>query len=221
MKIEYLYRDSEIVAINKPCGVPVQPDHYEVKDIQTQVSEEMGSPYHLINRIDRPVSGIVLLASSPKSMKAYQSLWQQHAVQKDYLAIAQGHLEEDNGILINRLYKGANNKAYVVPEPQGKRAALDYQVVERLDRYTIVKVSLHSGRFHQIRCQLAHIGHPVGGDVKYGARRRNVDRSIHLHSWKLFLPDREIVAPVPERDNLWKAVRESLIEKGLISSEKG
>jgi 23S rRNA pseudouridine1911/1915/1917 synthase len=106
---------------------------------------------------------------------------------------------------------GKNNKSFVSQRPDAQQAVLHYRIVTKGDRYTLVEVDLETGRHHQIRVQLAAIGHPIKGDLKYGAKRSNPDGSIHLHARRVALPHPvggaplEVVAPLP-KEALWQAL---------------
>ena len=123
--------------------------------------------------------------------------------------------ESESGTLTHYLKKGSKSKKSLVyndASKGGKKSILNYQVLKSLDNYHLLEVELETGRFHQIRSQLAAIGSPIKGDVKYGAKRKNQDRSIHLHARKLVFThpfnneEITVVAEVPQNDNLWKSI---------------
>jgi len=132
--------------------------------------------------LDRPVSGVVIFAKTRKSAAQLSEMLQKGQFIKKYLAAVQNKPNEEEGELIHYLNK-RNFKAFVSKTPgNGKLAKLKYKIVGQSDHYTFLEIDLKTGRFHQIRAQLAAMGCPVKGDVKYGARRANKDRSIHLHA---------------------------------------
>ncbi len=205
---EYIvYEDEQIVLINKPSGILTQPDTKSKSDLLTLTSEYLGYPAFLVHRIDRPASGLILYAKSQKSANAMSALFRKKTIQKEYLAL----LEKNGDLLpvgqlehfLNKNSK--NNKSYV--EPTGKKAILQYEILKTLDNYYLVKINLKTGRHHQIRAQFAAEGFPIKGDNKYGAKRNNRDRSIHLHAWKITLPELKTqTGELPLTDPLWAVV---------------
>jgi 23S rRNA pseudouridine1911/1915/1917 synthase len=168
----------------------------------------LGSPH----RIDRPTSGIVIFCRNSRSLERMNEIFREKKIQKIYWAVVKNQPPKDEDKLIHFLKKNeVKNKSFSYEkEIAGSvRAELDYKVIAKSDKYFLLKVQLHTGRHHQIRAQLSHIGCPVKGDVKYGFDRPNEDASIHLHSRKAeFLhPSKKelltIVAPVPD-EKLWK-----------------
>jgi 23S rRNA pseudouridine1911/1915/1917 synthase len=208
-----LYNDQTLIIVNKPPSVPAQPDPTGDPSLLEMAQRIVGHPLFVVHRIDRPVSGAVVFAKTPQAAYALSTLFQQHQIQKRYLAIVpllQGG--PTSGTLVHFL--SANNvqnktQAYDFPKPGTKQASLSYRIHAQLERYSVLDIDLHSGRHHQIRVQLAAIGHAIKGDVKYGARRGNPDRSICLHAWKIAFehPETgewiEVTAPLPESEPLW------------------
>ena len=200
-----------IVAI-KPGGMPAVPDKSGDSNLKNILEAYSKHDLHVITRIDRPVSGLCLFAKSKKSAQALSEQLVQQKIDKSYIAIVEKKPEHIEGELINYLIKGRNNKALISDSDQkkAKKAILTYATVTSLDNYTILKIALQTGRFHQIRSQLAHMGCPIKGDVKYGARRKNKDRSIHLHAYELSfthptsLEKKNYTNLPPHEDSLWK-----------------
>lgn len=153
--------------------------------------EKPGNVYlGVIHRLDRPVSGVLLFAKTSKAAERLSSAIQQREIKKTYLAVTGNRPPEIEGVLKHHLLKNEKqNKSYVCqPGVKGsKEAILKYKLIGESDRYFLLEVELITGRHHQIRAQLAHIGCPVKGDLKYGSKRSNPDGSIHLHAWKLQL----------------------------------
>lgn len=202
-----LFQSDKIIACNKPPGMPVQPDKLGESNLLKEMENSTGKKLHLINRIDRPVSGVVLMTDDIKLYNKVKQQWHSDSVVKSYLAIVEGEWKDDEGELVHMLSKGRNHKA--IEHPKGKVSKLSFKKLCTMERYTVLEISIHTGRFHQIRAQLSLSGHPIKGDVKYGARRKNVDRSIHLHSYKISIPGYDVfTAPFPDHDNLWKAASE-------------
>ena len=140
--------------------------------------------------------------------------FRERQVEKVYLAAVANRPEAMEGKLIHYLRRdGRKNKtiAYSDPQKDAKRAELSYRYLDSSDHYHLLEIRLHTGRHHQIRAQLADIGCPIKGDVKYGFRRSNPDRSIHLHAWKLTFhhpvsnQEETITAPLPPQDPVWNA----------------
>jgi 23S rRNA pseudouridine1911/1915/1917 synthase len=208
-----LYKNNQLVAFNKPSGMLTQGDQGEEKSLLDLAEIYSKSKLHLLHRLDRPASGVVLLAKTSRAIQSLSQQFQERTVQKTYLAIVKNKPPEDKDTLTHYLKRHAKSRKSIIvdkDEADAQEAVLQYEVVGTSDNYNLLKINLSTGRFHQIRAQLAAIGCPIKGDVKYGARRKNQDRSIHLHAWKLSFQHPvtkepiELVAPVPE-DNLWKA----------------
>ncbi len=189
-----IYKNNQLIAFNKPPTVPVQPDKSENKSLLELGEIYTKSKLQLLHRIDRPASGIVLFGKTPKATRVLNAQFQERAIKKTYLAVVKTPPEQVAGELRHHLKKNAKyNKAYCHEQPQNgtKEAILTYEIIASSDNYHLLSIDLKTGRHHQIRAQLAAIGSPIKGDVKYGARRSNKDRSIHLHAWKM-----EFVHPV-------------------------
>lgn len=206
-----LYKNNQLIAFNKPAGIPIQPDKTATKSLQDLGEIYAKSNLFIIHRIDRPASGVVVLAKSKKGLARMNVQFQERTIQKTYLAVVKKAPETSEGQLVHYLRKNEKaNKTQVFEEPVkgGKKAILNYKVVGKSDNYTLLEIDLETGRHHQIRAQLAKIGSPIKGDVKYGARRGNKDRSIHLHAWKLSFRHPvtsetvDLVADMPE-DAIW------------------
>jgi 23S rRNA pseudouridine1911/1915/1917 synthase len=184
--------------------------------LKEYIKEKMQKPgpafLGVVHRIDRPVSGVILFARTSKALVRMNELFREKKVKKTYWAVVKNKPPEDAGTLIHYLKKNeAKNKSQAFDhEVAGSlRSWLDYKVVGKSDNYYLLEVSPLTGRHHQIRVQLASIGCPIKGDVKYGFNRSNDDGSIHLHARKVdFIhPVRKeeitLTAPVPE-DVIWK-----------------
>lgn len=183
-----LYKNNQLVALQKPAGVPVQDDLTESKSLKNLAEIYTKSELHVIHRLDRPASGVVLFAKNKKALATLNEQFKQRIIEKTYLAVVKEKPEKDQGELIHYLKKHSKvNKSLVFSTSKhgSKEAKMNYEVIGKNDNYFLLKVRLITGRFHQIRAQLAAIGSPIKGDVKYGFRRKNKDRSIHLHAWKL------------------------------------
>ncbi len=199
--MEVLYEDNHIIIVNKAPGEIVQGDKTGDEPLSEAVKAYIKDKYSkpgavflgVVHRLDRPVSGVVVFARTSKALTRLNDMFRNGAVHKTYNAIvpAENALEppKDNDkewvTLTNWLTRNEKqNKAYCHhKEVSGsKKAILDYRIIGRGDRYALAEIRLHTGRHHQIRCQLAAAGMPIKGDLKYGAKRSNPDGSISLHA---------------------------------------
>lgn len=194
--LKVLYEDNHLIAVYKPAGVLVQADKGGEPCLMDEVKEYLKEKYKkpgnvflgLLHRLDRPVSGIVLFAKTSKGASRLSEQFRNHTIEKIYHAEALGHPQKDKGTLINYLIKDENkNKVAVFDKemPGSQRAELDYEVIKKDGKNSILKIILKTGRSHQIRSQLAHIGHPIKGDLKYGAPDPLLDKSIALSAVSL------------------------------------
>ena len=213
--LSILYKDHQLIALNKAPGIATQPDKTGDIALLALVEAYCRQPLHPVHRLDRPVSGIVLFAKTKSAMAALTEQFRSRTVEKTYLAVVQQLPPEPEGTLVHFVKKNeAKNLAAVTAEerPGTERAELRYRLSGSSDRYHLLEIELITGRHHQIRAQLAAIGCPIKGDVKYGFRRSNRDRSIHLHAWKLAFDHPvsgeriHLEAPVPEGDAVWEAL---------------
>ena len=206
-----------IVALKLP-GMPCVLDKSGDKNLKNLLESYAKHDLHIINRIDRPVSGLALFAKNTTAANFFTEQIKEKKIRKSYLAIVEGKPKESSGELADYLIKTKSNKSVVgkKSDKDSKEARLKFETVLELDNYTILKIELITGRFHQIRSQLSHYGCPIKGDVKYGARRKNKDRSICLHAYELSFRHpvsldykRHKVAPNPN-DSLWKLVPKNI-----------
>lgn len=221
LKKDILFEDNHLIALNKHPGDIVQGDKTGDPALIGMVKEYIKHKYRkpgdvflgLVHRVDRPVSGVVLFARTSKALARMNALLKAREVSKTYWAVSYEAPDPPNGRLQDLLYKDEKkNKSFVTNKPGkgAKEALLDYTLIGKGDRYSFIEVKLHSGRHHQIRVQLSHIGCTIRGDLKYGAPRSNPDGSIHLHAreMRFIHPVRKeevaITAPPPE-DTLWQA----------------
>ena len=170
----------------------------------------------VVHRLDRPVSGVVLFAKTSKALPRLNAMFAEHnKVQKTYWAIVQNRPQKAEGTLthwLTRHEKTNTARAYDKEVPNSKKAVLDYKLIASSERYHLLEIHLHTGRHHQIRCQLAKMGCPIKGDLKYGSPRSNPDGSISLHARKLTFEHPvsheqiSITAPVPN-DRLWQEIK--------------
>ncbi len=213
-----LYKNNQLIAFHKPVMCPVQPDKTGDKSLLELAELYCHSRLHLVHRIDRPVSGVVLFAKTTRALAALHEQFRLRQVQKTYLAVTAHIPVQTEGTLTHYLLKdGRRNRSLIVDKdlPDAQEAILHYRILGSSERYHLWEIQLYTGRHHQIRAQLGAIGCPIKGDDKYGFRRSNLGGSIHLHAWKLAfqhpisLEPVEIIAPLPE-DPLWNAFKSLL-----------
>lgn len=217
--IEIVYSDEQIVVVSKPPGLPSQPDPTGDDDALTLAARVIGVPsshrtLHPVHRIDRPASGLLLFARSSVSAARMTSLLGEGAIVRQYWAVVEGILESDHGTLTHRLVHDRRRNRSIVGST-GKGASLSYRRRTVGERYSLVEVTLATGRHHQIRAQLAAVGHPVRGDLKYGALRSLRGGGIMLHAVRLRIEryrhgPLELTAPPPDLP-LWHALADGLI----------
>ena len=230
--MQLLYEDNHIIAVSKTCHEIVQGDKTGdtplSETVKAYIKEKYQKPGEVFlgvtHRLDRPTTGVVLFARTSKALTRLNAMFQSHEqIRKTYWAI----VSTDNGNRImdkgevrleNYLWRNEKqNKSFVVKPgtKDAKRAVLTYKAIAHSERYTLLEINLETGRHHQIRCQLAAIGCPIKGDLKYGAKRSNPDGGISLHARRIEFvhpvskQDIVITAPVPE-DKLWKALEKQI-----------
>lgn len=191
--MEIVYEDNHIVVVNKKAGEIVQGDKTGDRPLSDEVKQYIKEKYHkpgnvfcgVVHRIDRPVAGLVIFARTSKALERLNDMLREGKIHKTYLALVEGHPEKPEGRLENYLVSdGRINKTFITDaaKPGAKLSKLDYRTVASGERYTLLEVNLLTGRKHQIRAMLAGIGHPIKGDLKYGARRSNRDGGISLQA---------------------------------------
>jgi len=219
MQPQVLYEDNHIIIVNKRPSDLVQGDKTGDISIDKQIKTYLKRKYNkpgdvflgVVHRLDRPVSGIVIFARTSKALTRLNEMLREKQIKKTYWAITANLPREESEHLINYLVRDSvKNKSFISKENKkgAKKAELIYTHIKGSDKYHLTEVELLTGRHHQIRVQLAHIGCPIRGDVKYGAQRTNKDASIHLHARKI-----EFILPVkkepiqleanPPDDPLW------------------
>lgn len=218
---EILYEDNHLLAVNKLPGQIVQGDKTGDEPLSEIMKQFLKEKYDkqgnvfcgVIHRIDRPVSGVLLLAKTSKCLSRMTESFRTREVQKTYWAVVKNKPPKEEGKLIHYLVKNEkNNKSRAFPDEVkgGKLSELTYKIIARSDHYFLLEVNPLTGRHHQIRAQLAAMGCPIKGDIKYGFDRTNKDGSIHLHARKIIFPhpvskqETSISASVPQLDNLWR-----------------
>ncbi len=185
-----LYDDAHFVAFNKPALVPTQPDPTGDASLLQLAEDFLKVKLFVIHRLDRVASGIVVFAKTEAAAANLSKQFQNKETIKTYLAVIESKPPKVKDNLIHFLKKNAANntsKAFDEEIEDSKRAEMRYILRGSSDRYFLLEITLLTGRHHQIRAQLGKIGCPIKGDVKYGARRSNPNRAIHLHAWQLTL----------------------------------
>ncbi len=218
-----VYEDNHIIVVNKAASEIVQGDKTGDTPLSETVKLYLKEKYKkpgnvylgVTHRLDRPVSGLVIFAKTSKALPRLNEMFKSSEVKKTYWAIVKNAPKQQEGILEHYLVRNEKqNKSYAYERemPNSKKAILHYKVIGHSDNYFLLEIDLKTGRHHQIRCQLAKMGCPIKGDLKYGAARSNPDGSICLHSrYVSFIHPVskipiELEAPVPS-GNLWNSFR--------------
>ena len=221
--LQVIYEDNHIIIVNKRAGDIVQGDKTGDKPLSDVVKSYIKDKYNkpgnvylgVVHRLDRPTTGVVMFAKTSKALPRLNKLFSEKEAKKTYWAIVKNLPPKTKDTLVHWLKKNPkNNKstAYIKEISEGKKAVLHYTHIKSLDNYHLLEVELETGRHHQIRSQLASIGCPIKGDLKYGFDRSNKDAGIHLHARKLeFIhPVKKepiiVFAEVPD-EALWQACK--------------
>ena len=220
--LQILYEDNHIIVVNKRVGDIVQGDKTGDKPLSEIVKEYIKDKYSkpgevflgVVHRLDRPTTGIVVFARTSKALTRLNEMFSARETQKTYWAVVKNKPEKQEDTLVHFLKRNEKNntsKAHLKEVPESKLAKLDYKIIKELNSYFVLEVDLHTGRHHQIRAQLAAIGCPIKGDLKYGFDRSNPDGGIHLHARKLVFvhpvskEKMEIVASTP-KNSVWDVI---------------
>ncbi|MFS4481602.1 RluA family pseudouridine synthase [Hyunsoonleella sp. 2307UL5-6] len=219
--LQVLYEDNHIIIINKRAGDIVQGDKTGDTPLSDVVKQYIKHKYNkpgnvylgTVHRLDRPTSGIVMFAKTSKALPRLNKLFLSKAIKKTYWAVVKQAPPKPQDTLVHWLKKNPkNNKSYAHSKEikESKQAILHYKTIETLDNYLLLEVNLETGRHHQIRTQLATVGSPIKGDLKYGFSRSNKDASIHLHARHIAFihpvkkEEITVTAPPPD-DPIWNA----------------
>lgn len=219
-----VYEDNHIIVVNKTASEIVQGDKTGDEPLSERLKSYLKVKYNkpgnvfigVTHRLDRPVSGLVVFAKTSKALSRLNAMFQTKEVKKTYWAIVTAAPPQEEGELVHYLVRNEKqNKSYAYDRerPESKRAILHYRLLAHSERYWLLEVDLQTGRHHQIRCQLAKMGCPIKGDLKYGAPRSNPDASICLHARQIrFIHpvSKELIdltAPLPD-GNLWAAFKQ-------------
>lgn len=191
MNLNILYEDNHLIAVYKPAGILAQGDETREESMFDLVKKHIKEKYEkpgnvflgLVHRLDRPVSGIMIFAKTSKGASRLSEQFRNHEVEKTYHAVVFGKMDRKKGIILSHLEKDKDkNKAFVrkTAGADTKESELSYEVVESNDKFSLLKIKPLTGRSHQIRAQLSSIGHPIVGDIKYGAKESLPDNNIML-----------------------------------------
>ena len=194
--MDVVYEDNHIIVVYKEVGEIVQGDKTGDTPLSEYVKAYIKEKYQkpgnvfcgVVHRIDRPVSGLVIFARTSKALERLNGMLRDGEIHKTYRALVEGHPEREDALLEDMLVSdGRINKTFVARrgDPKAKLCRLKYRTIERGERYTMLEVDLMTGRKHQIRAQLSAMGHPIKGDLKYGARRSNKDGGISLQAYRI------------------------------------
>jgi 23S rRNA pseudouridine1911/1915/1917 synthase len=217
--MDIVYEDNHLIIVNKSAGELSQSDHTRDLSLVDKVKNYIKTKYKkpgnvylgLVNRLDRPTSGLVIFSKTSKSLARMNKLLKERKIKKIYHAVTEKSPNPKKGTLINFLKKNQiKNKSFIVSENElkSKKAILHYTLIKKLKKFFLIEIMLETGRHHQIRSQLANIGCVIKGDVKYGAKRANKDKSICLHAKNI-----EFIHPItkakisldanPPKSNIW------------------
>ena len=217
--MDIVYEDNHLIIVNKSAGELSQSDYTKDLSLVDKVKNYIKTKYKkpgnvylgLVNRLDRPTSGLVIFSKTSKSLARMNKLLKERKIKKIYHAITEKSPNPKKGTLINFLKKNQiKNKSFIVNENElkSKKAILHYTLIKKLKNFFLIEIMLETGRHHQIRSQLANIGCVIKGDVKYGAKRANKDKSICLHAKNI-----EFIHPItkakisldanPPKSNIW------------------
>ena len=220
--MQVVYEDNHVIIVFKESGEIVQGDKTGDTPLSETVKAYIKEKHHkpgnvflgVVHRLDRPVAGLVVFAKTSKALSRLNGMFRDGDIHKTYWAITKNRPAEPEATLVNWLVRNEKqNKSYVYDHevPGSKKSVLEYRVAGQTENYNLLEVKLLTGRHHQIRCQLAAIGCPIKGDLKYGARRSNPDGSISLlsrHVAFVHPVSQELVSvdsPLP-KDNLWQSI---------------
>ena len=194
--MKVVYEDNHVIIVDKSCSEIVQGDKTGDVPLSEIVKQYIKEAYakpgevflDVVHRLDRPVSGLVMFARTSKALSRLNKMFSNGEVHKIYHAMVKNRPPKDEDELVHWLVRNEKqNKSYAYDGevPNSKKAILHYKVIQKLDNYYLLEIDLKTGRHHQIRCQLAKIGCPIKGDLKYGAKRSNPDGGISLQSYSM------------------------------------
>ena len=192
-KLDIIHENKDYIVVNKSAGLISEKSPFEAVTMETQVFDHLlkskRKPYiGIIHRLDRVTSGVLILAKKKSILVEFNNLFSSRKVQKTYLAIVKNKPAKNKGNLVNFLVKNnLKKRADIVPtkSKDSLNCSLSYEVIAKNDHGYLLKIMPKTGRFHQIRAQLAHLGLPIIGDEKYGSDQKYLPLSICLHAWRI------------------------------------
>ncbi len=219
-KLNILYEDNHIIVVEKIINIPVQEDSSKDLSMLTIIKNYLKERYNkpgnvylgLIHRLDRPVGGIMVFAKTSKAASRLSEDVRLNRVNKTYLAVVHGKLDNNKGKLIDKLTKNTKTNTSYIDNKNGKEAILEYEVLkyDKKDDLSLLKINLITGRHHQIRVQMSNISHPIYGDQRYGYQDK---KQIALYAYKL-----EFIHPVkkelmkfknfPQEKDVWNILKD-------------
>lgn len=219
--MKVLYEDNHIIAVNKTCSEIVQGDKTGDEPLSETLKKYLKEKYNkpgevflgVTHRLDRPVSGVVLFAKTSKALTRLNEMFKNQELKKTYWAVVKEKPTQNEGRLEHYLVRNEKQNKSTAHDKlvsNAKKATLNYKLIAHSDTYFLLEIHLETGRHHQIRCQLAKMGCPIKGDLKYGFARSNPNGGISLHARHVeFIHPVskqlvQISAPVPDDDTLWK-----------------
>ncbi len=219
LDLKIIYEDNHLLVVNKPAGILVQGDITGRLTLLQLAKEYIREKYKkpgnvflaIVHRLDRPVSGVVIFARNSKSAGRISEAFREKKIKKEYLALCKGIFREKKGVIKSYLiWDEKKKKGIVLKNREGKEAITYYEVLEEFKNLTLVKLVPETGRKHQLRVQLSHLGHPILGDEKYGGGKLFKDK-IMLHCHRMIVPhpvkreEMEFKAEIPD---FWRKIYE-------------
>ncbi|MGB1111821.1 MAG: RluA family pseudouridine synthase [Schleiferiaceae bacterium] len=199
-----LFESNQLLVVQKPAGIITEDNPFEANNLEANyrayLKQKINDPYlGVVHRLDRVTSGVVIFAKKRGTLKTLNRWFEERQIQKTYWAITSKAPKEEKGVLIHHLLINQKSKKALVVDPKvkgAKKAELSYKVLSSLDDHYLLEINPKTGRFHQIRAQLSHMGCPIIGDEKYGSTAPYQKLQIALHARSLQLPEPVNGSPV-------------------------
>jgi len=212
-----LFESNQLLVVQKPAGIITEDNPFEANNLEANcrayLKQKINDPYlGVVHRLDRVTSGVIIFAKKRGTLKTLNRWFEERQIQKTYWAITSEEPEKKQGNLIHHLLTEKKSKKTLVVDPKvkgAKKAELSFKVLSSMDDQFLLEIKPKTGRFHQIRAQLSHIGCPIIGDKKYGSTTHYENLQIGLHARSIELPEaingsiRKFTAPLP-KDKLWR-----------------
>lgn len=204
MQLKILYEDDNIIAVDKPEGISsIKENDKSAETVHSILQKECDEKLFIVHRLDKDVSGVMLFAKNSSMHKFLNKQFENHLIEKKYIALVHGILSENTG-LINKKIRQFGSGRMGIDEMKGKKSRTKYDVLERFNSFTLLKLTPETGRRHQLRVHLYSIGHPIAGDLHYGEKslQKNFSRlMLHAEEIEFFIEDEKkmkIKSPLPE-----------------------